>query len=114
LSISNSDKPQFATCLSDLLIYTAGVKYQGFSKLVEYLPHHQFSVSERTGLRIMKENKADWIKHNFNHITRVYPKGFRLNSTNYDPLPYWSTGSQLVALNWQTLGQLISLEKCLD
>ncbi|WWD17929.1 hypothetical protein CI109_102374 [Kwoniella shandongensis] len=107
LSINGkTDRPDgFSQQLSDLLIYTAGVKYQGFSKLNEYEPRHQFSVSERTAARIIKENKADWIKHNFTHLSRVYPRATRLASSNYDPVAVWEAGCQLVALNWQTLDE---------
>jgi phosphatidylinositol phospholipase C delta len=107
LSISSPslspDKPTFSSTLADLLVYTHGVKYQGFSKLNNYLPRHQFSVAETTANRIIRENKADWIKHNFTHISRVYPKAIRMLSTNFDPTPYWSAGCQLVAMNWQTI-----------
>ena len=32
----------------------------------------------------------------------MYPKGTRLDSSNYDPQPMWNAGSQMVALNFQT------------
>lgn len=98
-------KKTFSDELKDLLVYTAGVKYAGFSKLNNYLPNQQFSLSDRTAERILKENKPDWIKHNITHLTRIYPKGSRLNSGNYDPRPVWSAGCQLVAINCQTVDQ---------
>jgi phosphatidylinositol phospholipase C delta len=98
-----SKPPAFSADLADLLVYTYGVKYSGFSKLVKYEPRLQFSVSEKTGGKLIKENKQDWIKHNFNHLSRVYPKGLRLSSSNYDPVVFWSAGCQLVAINWQTV-----------
>nr|XP_018267148.1 phosphatidylinositol phospholipase C, delta [Kwoniella dejecticola CBS 10117]OBR89306.1 phosphatidylinositol phospholipase C, delta [Kwoniella dejecticola CBS 10117] len=101
-----TEKPDlFSKDLADLLVYTTGVKYKGFSKLNEYETKEQFSVSERTASKIVRENKQDWIKHNFNHISRVYPRGTRLTSSNYDPTIAWSAGCQLVALNWQTLDE---------
>ena len=112
LSISSPQKAALASGLAQLLIYTAGVKYQGFSKLVEYQARHQFSVSERTAGRIIREHKVDWIKHNFQHISRVYPQATRLASTNFDPVPYWSAGCQIVALNWQTLGKFCAIASC--
>lgn len=33
---------------------------------------------------------------------RVYPSGFRVNSSNFDPIGFWRCGVQMVALNWQT------------
>lgn len=91
--------------LFDLCVYTLGVKYNGFSKLNRYLPHHQFSVSDKTADRILKDDTDDWIKHNFTHLSRVYPKGARVMSSNYDPRPLWAAGNQLVAINWQTIDQ---------
>lgn len=35
-------------------------------------------------------------------ISRIYPKGTRVDSSNYDPCEAWSAGNQLVALNYQT------------
>ena len=35
-------------------------------------------------------------------LSRVYPKGTRVDSSNYDPQPMWNAGSQMVALNFQT------------
>ena len=46
----------------------------------------------------------DLIKHTKTHVVRTYPKGLRLNSTNYEPHRFWAAGAQLVAINWQTFG----------
>jgi phosphatidylinositol phospholipase C delta len=35
-------------------------------------------------------------------MTRTYPAGARIDSSNYNPLVAWSCGCQLVALNFQT------------
>ena len=32
---------------------------------------------------------------------RTYPKGLRFSSSNFNPLPFWRAGVQIVALNWQ-------------
>ena len=34
--------------------------------------------------------------------SRIYPKGTRVDSSNYSPVPAWAAGNQLVALNYQT------------
>ena len=34
-------------------------------------------------------------------LVRTYPKGTRVDSTNYNPLPMWRCGVQMVALNYQ-------------
>lgn len=46
-----------------------------------------------------------FLQYNRRQLSRVYPRGQRLDSSNYDPLPMWLCGSQLVALNFQTPGQ---------
>ncbi|KAL4635332.1 1-phosphatidylinositol 4,5-bisphosphate phosphodiesterase gamma-1-like isoform X1 [Arapaima gigas] len=43
-----------------------------------------------------------FLQYNRRQLSRIYPKGQRLDSSNYDPLPMWLCGSQLVALNFQT------------
>lgn len=105
LSISTPKAPhQFSKRLVDLAVYSQGTKYRGFSKLVHYAPNQIFSVSERTANKILASGQAsDWIKHNTTHLSRVYPKGSRLSSSNYNPIPYWEAGAQMVSLNYQTL-----------
>lgn len=41
-------------------------------------------------------------RYNQFQISRVYPKFLRVTSTNFDPIPKWSVGCQMVALNYQT------------
>ena len=48
------------------------------------------------------ESREDWINHHDFFLTRVYPKGTRFDSSNYNPIPSWSIGAQYVALNLQT------------
>lgn len=43
-----------------------------------------------------------WRKYNRDHMTRTYPSGSRVDSSNYNPLLAWHLGSQLVAVNFQT------------
>ena len=90
--------------LVSLLVYTVGVKCRGINKKEVYAPEHVFSLSENTANRLMKQSMVDLIKHNKNHLVRIYPKGTRIGSTNYEPHRYWSAGAQLVAINWQTFG----------
>ncbi|PFH48424.1 hypothetical protein AMATHDRAFT_65546 [Amanita thiersii Skay4041] len=99
-------KPKMSAALLALLVYTVGVKFQGINKKVEYAPEHMFSLSETTANKMIKAGDGagmqDLIKHCRSHLVRVYPKGLRVTSTNYEPHRYWSAGVQLVAMNWQT------------
>lgn len=104
-AVKMSGKQRIVPELAALMIYTAGVKYRGFSKLVEYKAEEMFSVSEKVGTKILRATPLDFIKHNRVHLSRVYPNGTRLTSTNYLPHHFWAMGAQLVALNWQTCGE---------
>lgn len=95
--------------LAALLVYTVGVKARGFNRKETYAPEHMLSFSES---RLEKMNRdpelrRELVSHNRGHITRAYPKGFRLTSTNYLPHHMWAMGVQLVALNWQTYGECL-------
>lgn len=59
-----------------------------------------FSVQEKSFIKFCKEadKEAQLQKHNVRYLMRVYyPSGFRLNSSNYDPLGFWRRRVQLVA-----------------
>lgn len=101
-------KVKMSLQLLALLVYTVGVKCRGLNKKETYAPEHVFSLSENTANKLLKESMMDLVKHNQEHVVRIYPKGVRINSTNYDPHRYWSAGAQLVSLNWQTCGKHLS------
>ncbi len=37
-------------------------------------------------------------------FVRTYPKGARIDSSNYNPVPFWNHGIQMAAINFQTPG----------
>ena len=41
-------------------------------------------------------------------FVRTYPAGTRIDSSNYDPIPLWNHGIQMVALNVQTPGNFVA------
>ncbi|KAG8888563.1 Phospholipase C [Tulasnella sp. 332] len=108
--VSSKAKAKVSEEFSALLFYTVGVKCKGLNKKETYEPVHLFSLSEKTASKIMKASMVDLIKHNRTHMIRIYPKGTRMSSTNYEPHRYWASGAHLVALNWQTsdLGYMIN------
>lgn len=48
-----------------------------------------------------------FIPSSFNkrQLSRIYPKGTRVDSSNYMPQVFWNAGCQMVALNFQTMGK---------
>lgn len=97
-------KSKITKPLSDLGVYTKGYKWQSFASTESQRYNHVYSFAERSfeGICRDPENKALFEKHNRKYLTRVYPSGFRLRSSNFDPLNFWRRGVQMAALNWQT------------
>ena len=50
------------------------------------------------------ERGALLLKSNQKCLSRIYPKGQRVDSSNYDQTSMWICGCQLAALNYQTPG----------
>eukprot|EP00246_Nothoceros_aenigmaticus_P015284 TRINITY_DN6274_c0_g2_i1.p1 TRINITY_DN6274_c0_g2~~TRINITY_DN6274_c0_g2_i1.p1 ORF type:complete len:561 (+),score=109.82 TRINITY_DN6274_c0_g2_i1:217-1683(+) len=45
------------------------------------------------------------VKFTQKNLLRIYPKGIRFNSSNYNPLVSWTHGAQMVAFNMQGYGR---------
>ena len=53
------------------------------------------SLQEKKALKLVKESSHLFVKHNGRHLTRVYPSGYRIDSSNYNPVQFWNVGCQL-------------------
>lgn len=89
------------------LVAVPNMKFRGFHKLAAYCPgpaSSSFSedlmaaVAKGTKLKGSPSSIAELAKK---HLLRVYPKGVRVDSSNFSPARYWSLGCQLAALNYQ-------------
>ncbi|CAG8730326.1 15882_t:CDS:10, partial [Funneliformis caledonium] len=106
---TNKGKSRVSKALSDLVIYCSAVKFKGFDYHREKsMYYHMSSFSERVSNRLCKTEKQSFIQHNSRHLSRIYPAGFRISSSNYEPHLHWMVGSQMVALNYQTFGMQIN------
>lgn len=90
--------------LGELGVYSAGLKFHGFDTPEGKTYNHIYSFMESTFDKWSKtqEDRRSIARHNMRYMMRVYPNGWRVASTNFDPLKYWRRGVQMVALNWQT------------
>jgi phosphatidylinositol phospholipase C, delta len=82
-----------------------GTKWKSFEQSLSEPKSHMHSIGESKITKILNksnENGALWRTYNEHHMTRTYPAGSRVDSSNYNPLLAWSVGCQLVALNFQT------------
>ena len=103
-SRQNNKTSNIIKVLGALGVYSAGLKFHGFDDPESKTYNHIFSFMEQTFDKNSRttEDKRAVTRHNMRYLMRVYPNGWRVASTNFDPLKYWSRGVQMVALNWQT------------
>ncbi|CAK8673536.1 unnamed protein product [Clavelina lepadiformis] len=91
--------------LSSIVSYCQSVKFPGLKNFDGDSQKHCYqmsSFSETQGLGYVKSNPIEFVSYNRNQLSRIYPKGARIDSTNYMPQIFWDAGCQLVALNFQT------------
>lgn len=67
------------------------------------------SFVETKGMDTLKSAPIEFVEYNKKQLSRIYPKGTRVDSSNYMPQLFWNVGCQMVALNFQTLGMSIFL-----
>ncbi|XP_043222613.1 1-phosphatidylinositol 4,5-bisphosphate phosphodiesterase classes I and II-like isoform X2 [Amphibalanus amphitrite] len=61
------------------------------------------SLVETQAMANLKAFPVDFVNYNKRQLSRVYPRGTRVDSSNFMPHMFWNAGCQLVALNFQTL-----------
>ncbi|KAL8601332.1 hypothetical protein ACOMHN_054625 [Nucella lapillus] len=61
------------------------------------------SFVETQATSLLKEFPVEFVNYNKRQLSRIYPRGTRVDSSNFLPQMYWNAGCQLVALNFQTL-----------
>uniref|UniRef100_G3P4B1 Phosphoinositide phospholipase C n=1 Tax=Gasterosteus aculeatus aculeatus TaxID=481459 RepID=G3P4B1_GASAC len=97
--------------LSELVVYCSSVPFRGFENASEKPPNEMSSFSESEALRLIKDSGKLFVRHNSRQLSRIYPSGQRLQSSNYDPQAMWNGGCQMVALNFQTSGEQMDLNQ---
>ncbi|XP_053738771.1 1-phosphatidylinositol 4,5-bisphosphate phosphodiesterase delta-1-like isoform X1 [Synchiropus splendidus] len=96
-------KLKLAKELSDMVIYCKSVHFYGFEDARNNLSFYEMSsFKEGKAMKLAEKSANDYIRHNVDKLSRIYPAGSRTDSSNYDPVPLWNTGCQIVALNFQT------------
>ncbi|XP_005297185.2 1-phosphatidylinositol 4,5-bisphosphate phosphodiesterase delta-1 isoform X2 [Chrysemys picta bellii] len=100
-----SVKLKLAKELSDIVIYCKSVHFQGFDNTISPRAFYEMSsFTESKAQKLAQESGTSFIHHNVRHLSRVYPAGWRTDSSNYNPVDLWNVGCQIIALNFQTPG----------
>lgn len=109
----NTKKTKVHASMSEITYLGTG-KVKKFDEESRKLPCDMMcSYSETTTLKNLGKGdvRDGWVRHNWGHLSRIYPKGIRFDSSNYLPAPAWCAGNQLVALNYQTGDESMSVNR---
>ncbi|XP_069083617.1 1-phosphatidylinositol 4,5-bisphosphate phosphodiesterase zeta-1 [Pleurodeles waltl] len=109
---SKVSKRSKAVALSEYVIYLKATKFYYFehSKLTQKFDHST-SLAEVKAKNLADYSAPDFIAHTNSFFTRIYPKGTRVDSSNYNPQTFWNVGCQMVSLNFQTDGLAMDLQR---
>ncbi|XP_077587715.1 1-phosphatidylinositol 4,5-bisphosphate phosphodiesterase beta-2 [Stigmatopora nigra] len=93
--------------------------YEAMSSLVNYIQPNKFisfdnarkkdksyvisSFVETKGEAMIAKTAVEFVEYNKRQMSRIYPKGTRMDSSNFNPQNFWNVGCQMVALNYQTM-----------
>ncbi|XP_068023255.1 1-phosphatidylinositol 4,5-bisphosphate phosphodiesterase delta-3 isoform X1 [Melanerpes formicivorus] len=104
------DASQVAPELSATVVYCQAVPFPGLAHALRHpRPWEISSFSERKARKLIREAGPALVRYNAQQLSRVYPLGLKMNSSNYNPQEMWNAGCQLVALNFQTPGYAMDL-----
>ncbi|XP_044068855.1 1-phosphatidylinositol 4,5-bisphosphate phosphodiesterase gamma-1 isoform X3 [Siniperca chuatsi] len=108
-------RKKIALELSDLVIYCRPVPFDEDKIGTERACFRDMSSFPETKAEkyVNKIKGKKFLQYNRLQLSRIYPRGQRLDSSNYDPLPMWFCGSQLVALNFQTADKPMQMNQAL-
>nr|XP_015192636.1 PREDICTED: 1-phosphatidylinositol 4,5-bisphosphate phosphodiesterase eta-2 isoform X7 [Lepisosteus oculatus] len=101
---------KLSRALSDLVKYTKSVGLQDIETQVTS-SWQVSSLSETKAHQIMQQKPAHFIHFNQRQLSRIYPSSYRVDSSNYNPQPFWNAGCHLVALNYQSEGRVLQLNR---
>uniref|UniRef100_A0A6Q2WXE7 Phosphoinositide phospholipase C n=1 Tax=Esox lucius TaxID=8010 RepID=A0A6Q2WXE7_ESOLU len=90
--------------MSTLVNYIEPVKFKSFENANKRNKYFEMSsFVETKGMDTLKSSPIEFVEYNKKQLSRIYPKGTRVDSSNYMPQLFWNVGCQMVALNFQTL-----------
>ena len=82
--------------LSKLVNYCKAVHFYDFAKSKQEAKYYEMSsFGENKTKKFIKEKRSEFIEYNKKQLSRIYPAGGRVDSSNYNPLMAWSAGCQI-------------------
>ncbi|CAF4599281.1 unnamed protein product [Rotaria sp. Silwood1] len=104
-SINDRYRESKATkAMSDLVHYVVPVRFTTFVLAEQRNRSFEMSsFSEDRAFNLIREQAKEFLAYNQRQLCRIYPRGIRWESSNFNPYIYWPIGCQMCALNYQTL-----------
>nr|XP_019958812.1 PREDICTED: 1-phosphatidylinositol 4,5-bisphosphate phosphodiesterase eta-2 isoform X1 [Paralichthys olivaceus] len=101
---------KLSRALSDLVKYTRSVGLYDIEAQAN-CSWQVSSLSETKAHQVMQQKATSFINFNQRQLSRIYPSSYRVDSSNFNPQPFWNAGCQLVALNYQSEGRVLQLNR---
>uniref|UniRef100_A0A8D3BWH0 Phosphoinositide phospholipase C n=1 Tax=Scophthalmus maximus TaxID=52904 RepID=A0A8D3BWH0_SCOMX len=101
---------KLSRALSDLVKYTRSVGLYDIEAQAN-CSWQVSSLSETKAHQVMQQKAMSFILFNQRQLSRIYPSSYRVDSSNFNPQPFWNAGCQLVALNYQSEGRVLQLNR---
>ncbi|CAM9833707.1 unnamed protein product [Lampetra fluviatilis] len=96
--------------MSNLVSYVQPIKFDSFADAKRRNRNFEMSsFVETKGAEQLTKSPVEFVEYNKTHLSRIYPKGTRVDSSNYTPQLFWNAGCQMVALNFQSLDLAMQL-----
>ncbi|XP_016105734.1 1-phosphatidylinositol 4,5-bisphosphate phosphodiesterase eta-2-like isoform X2 [Sinocyclocheilus grahami] len=102
---------RLSRALSDLIKYTKSVRVHDIETQAYMCSWQVSSLNESLTNQILQLKPAQLVRLNQRQLLRVYPFNYRVDSSNFNPQPFWNAGCHLVALNYQTEGRMLQLNR---
>ncbi|CAF1212762.1 unnamed protein product [Adineta ricciae] len=104
---TNSDalaESKATKAMSDLVHYIVPRSFVTFAESEKRNRSYEISsFAEDKAQNLIREYAIEFVAYNQRQLSRIYPRGTRFDSSNYNPYLFWPVGCQMVALNYQTL-----------
>ena len=87
---------------SDPTVFESDVKQQQQRPNANFPCYQCSSINENTAKKLCRKQPLALVAHTQTQLMRTYPAGMRIDSSNFNPVIFWSFGIQMAALNYQT------------
>lgn len=85
-------KPAAVAPELSVIVHMGSFHFKGYNN--DAKPKYVFGCSSFGEAAAVKLAGLEFAHHNRHYLSRIYPAGNRVDSSNYDPVPHWNSGAQ--------------------